>query len=169
MKKGNEKRKEFIDEVSNYLEKQGYIKPEIDDPVPSCVEIQRVKNGERYYFSIMAITKNKWGKYFDATHSNEWKEVIRHKSRFFFVIVRKDVEDPDKRVKLLKPETILAYSRLYPLSVQVKLEIPSASLDEDETMRRVQYSLVDKLVEIINGVEKLNTEVESIKKEMNNA
>ena len=155
----NKTRKEIIGEVTAFL-KNMYGEPQSKKGLPKCIDIHCKKDGIDTYFCVMAVSLNKRAvEYFDATVSSEWEFIKCHEkdnNRVVFVIYRKDIEDPDKRIVLLTPEQVLKCSRPSP-SFQIKffanssvLEKPSLLTAKKGLDRQRLYGAIDSFNSIKN-------------------
>lgn len=140
-------RKEGIIYAKEYLSSIGYSILNERNNFKRCIEIQAMKDGIMYQFSVMVLSPNPSGVYFGATNSIEWWEGVRTQDKnhkFFFIIVRTDMPVGPKKIMILSPDEILKYTSIPSLKFNV-------SINPNELAKTRQKYSVNQIMEIIKN------------------
>jgi len=141
-------RKEGINYAKEYLSSIGYSILNERNNFKRCIEIQAMKDGIMYQFSVMVLSPNPSGVYFGATNSIEWWEGVRAQDenhKFFFLIIRSDIPAGPDKIIFLKPDDIVKYTSIPSLKFNL-------SINPNNLIKTTQRYSVDQILEIIKKV-----------------
>ena len=151
-------RQEIIEEIKIFL-KEDFGEPQKKKGLPRSIDIHCNKDGQDYYFCVMAISPDENGNYFDATVSSEWdflRGIDGVARNVIYVIYRKEIQNPEKRIVLLTPRQVLARSIPHLTTFQLKFQASSKDLDNPHTISEEGKISEEALYSAIDDFQAIN-------------